>query len=139
MKKLVSIVLALFLLNSCSVDQDEQPNYTVSVLPIESVIMPTVSTTLPAPTTYPIIIKYKNPNSCTRYNGFYYKKDSNIRIVGITASVLQENCTPLTGAPLEVELKFLPSNTGKYIFKFYKGKDAAGNNLFVTDTIPVKD
>ena len=137
MKKLVSIVLALFLLNSCSVDQDQQPSYTVSVLPIESVIMPTVSTTLPAPTTYPIIIKYKNPNSCTRYNGFYYKKDLLNRTVGI--EVFSENgrtCT-VDNTLVEKTLNFEPIAAGTYIFKFYTGEDANGVNQYIIQNIVV--
>ena len=134
MKKIVLLLVAIGFFAACS--SDEPQKYTLEVLPVESFIAPD---TLILGDANIIKIKYKRPSNCHFFEGFYYKKDSNIRTVGITASVLQENCTPLTGTPLEVELKFLPSNTGKYIFKFYKGKDAAGNNLFVTDTIPVKD
>jgi hypothetical protein len=137
MKKLLSIVFAIFLLNSCTVDQEEQRSYTISVLPIESVVMPVATTTLPAPTTYPIIIKYRNPNSCTRYNGFYYKKELLNRTVGI--EVISENgrTCATDNTLVEKTLNFEPLSPGTYTFKFYTGEDANGVNQYNIQTIVV--
>ncbi len=134
MKKIFLIIFAICLLASCS--PDEPQKFSLEVLPVESFIAPD---TLVLGETNVFKIKYKRPSNCHFFEGFYYKRNLNERTVGITASVLQDNCTPLTGTPVEVELKFLASNNGTYIFKFYKGKDATGNNIFVSDTIPVKN
>jgi hypothetical protein len=37
----------------------------------------------------------------------------------------------------EVSFNFMVSNTGSYIFKFYKGKDSAGKDIFEEVEIPV--
>lgn len=137
MKKLLSIVFATFLLNSCTVDQEEQPSYTVSVLPIESVVMPDPLLTNPSATPYLIIIKYRNPNTCTRFNGFYYKKDLFERTVGI--EVISENGRTCTtdNTLVEKTLNFDPALPGTYTFKFYTGEDANGVNQYNIQTIVV--
>ncbi len=134
MKKLFLLLITIAVLSACS--PDEPQKYKLEVLPIESFIAPD---TLILGATNVFKIKYKRPSNCHFFEGFYYKRNLNQRTVGISASVLEDNCAPLTGTPVEVDLKFFASNTGTYIFKFYKGKDAAGNNIFVSDTIPVKD
>jgi hypothetical protein len=137
MKKILFILFVTFLFNSCTVDQEDRPSYTISVLGIESVVMPTVSTTLPAPTSYPIIIKYRNPNSCTRFNGFYYKKELLTRTVGI--EVISENGKSCStdDALVEKTLNFEPLSAGTYTFKFYTGEDANGVNQYIIQTIVV--
>ena len=134
MKNLLLILIATCLFAACS--KDEPQKFSLEILPVESFILPD---TLVLGTTHVFKIKYKRPSNCHYFEGFYYKRSLNERTVAISTSVLQDNCTPLTGTPVEVELKFLASNNGTYIFKFYKGKDSAGNNLFVSDTIPVKN
>ena len=134
MKNLLLILIATCLFAACS--KDEPQKFSVEILPVESFILPD---TLVLGTTHVFKIKYKRPSNCHYFEGFYYKRSLNERTVAISTSVLQDNCTPLTGTVVEVELKFLASNNGTYIFKFYKGKDSAGNNLFVSDTIPVKN
>ena len=134
MKNLLLILIATCLFAACS--KDEPQKFSLEILPVESFILPD---TLVLGTTHVFKIKYKRPSNCHYFEGFYYKRSLNERTVAISTSVLQDNCTPLTGTVVEVELKFLASNNGTYIFKFYKGKDSAGNNLFVSDTIPVKN
>ena len=134
MKNLLLILIATCLFAACS--KDEPQKFSLEILPVESFIL---QDTLVLGTTHVFKIKYKRPSNCHYFEGFYYKRSLNERTVAISTSVLQDNCTPLTGTVVEVELKFLASNNGTYIFKFYKGKDSAGNNLFVSDTIPVKN
>ena len=134
MKNLFLLLIATVLFAACS--PDEQQQFTSEVLPVESFTLPD---TLILGDTHVFKIKYKRPSNCHYFEGFYYKKNLNERTVGISTSVLQENCTPLNTTPIEVELKFLATNNGTYVFKFFKGEDAAGNNIFQSVTIPVKD
>jgi hypothetical protein len=46
-------------------------------------------------------------------------------------------CTQQIPAPSEVSFNFYVTNTGSYIFKFYKGEDANGQNIFEEVEIPV--
>ena len=134
MKNLFFAIITLLFLASCT--PDEPTKYSLSVLPVESFILPD---SLILGTTHTFKLKYKRPSTCHFFEGFYYKKNLNERTVGITSSVLQEGCTPLSNPAVEVDLNFMVNNTGDYIFKFYKGKDAAGVSVFETVTVPVKN
>ena len=130
MKKIVLLTLFLLTLTGCSID-DDQPNYSYEVLPVDSYTVPQ-SFTLGQ--TYEIKLKYKKPS----FQGIYYDKNLNIRTIGIQTTVLENtNCPPLTSEPIEVSFNFYVTNTGSYIFKFYKGEDANGQNIFEEVEIPV--
>jgi hypothetical protein len=134
MKKIVLLTLFVLTLVGCSID-DDQPNYSYEVLPIDSYTLPE-SFTLGE--TYEIKLKYKKPSNCHSFQGIYYDKELNIRTIGIQTTVLEStDCTPLTAEPIEVSFKFYVTNTGSYIFKFYKGEDANGENIFEEVEIPV--
>ncbi|TDE46617.1 hypothetical protein E0I26_00605 [Flavobacterium rhamnosiphilum] len=134
MKKIVLLTLFVLTLVGCSID-DDQPNYSYEVLPIDSYTLPE-SFTLGE--TYEIKLKYKKPSNCHSFQGIYYDKELNIRTIGIQTTVLEStDCTPLTAEPIEVSFKFYVTNTGSYIFKFYKGEDANGQNIFEEIEIPV--
>ena len=134
MKKIVLLTLFLFTLVGCSID-DDQPNYSYEVLPIDSYTLPQ-SFTLGQ--TYEIKLKYIKPSNCHSFQGIYYDKELNIRTIGIQTTVLEStDCKPLTTEPIEVSFNFYVTNTGSYIFKFYKGEDANGENIFEEVEIPV--
>lgn len=134
MKKIVLLTLFILTLAGCSID-DNQSNYSYEVLPIDSYIVPQ-SFTLGQ--TYQIKLKYKKPSDCHSFQGIYYDKNLNVRTIGIQTAVLEStNCKSLTTEPIEVSFKFYVTNTGSYIFKFFKGKDAAGVELFEEVEIPV--
>jgi hypothetical protein len=134
MKKIVLLTLFLLTLTGCSID-DDQPNYSYEVLPVDSYTVPQ-SFTLGQ--TYEIKLKYKKPSDCYSFQGIYYDKNLNIRTIGIQTTVLENtNCPPLTSEPIEVSFNFYVTNTGSYIFKFYKGEDANGQNIFEEVEIPV--
>jgi hypothetical protein len=134
MKKIVLLTLFVLTLVGCSID-DDQPNYSYEVLPIDSYTLPE-SFTLGE--TYEIKLKYKKPSNCHSFQGIYYDKELNIRTIGIQTTVLESaDCKPLTAEPIEVSFKFYVTNTGSYIFKFYKGEDANGQNIFEEVEIPV--
>ena len=135
MKKIVLILLSVWTLNSCSLNND-QPNYYFEVLPVESF---TVPESFDMNGIYEIKLTYKRPTDCYFQEGIYYEKSEQTRIIGIQTRVLENNdCMPLDEAPIEVKFNFecTPGNT-HYIFKFYKGEDANGNNIFEEVNIPV--
>ena len=62
----------------------------------------------------------------------------NTRIIGVQARVMdQQTCKPLDIAPVEVSFKFVATTEESYTFKFYKGNDADGKNIFEEVAIPV--
>lgn len=134
MKNLIALLVTMIIFWSCT--PDDRQEVALKILPVESYVLPD---SLEIGTTQIFTIRYKRPSNCHFFEGFYYQKSLNQRTIGITTSVLQENCQTLAGAPLEVDLKFYTTNNGSYIFRFYKGKDAAGGNIFESVTVPVKD
>ncbi len=135
MKKIALLLLTVFALNSCSLEGTE-PNYYLEVLPVESF---TVPESFDMNGSYEIKVKYKRPSDCHYYEGIYYEKDGDTRIFGVQTRVLNDNdCLPLNEEPIEVKFNFVctPGYT-RYVFKFYKGEDANGNNIFEEVEIPV--
>jgi hypothetical protein len=136
MKKFVLFLVAVAFLNACSVD-DNNPNYRLEVLPVESFTVP-ASFTLGE--TYPIRVRYRKPSDCYFFQTFYYERQLNTRTVGVVSRVVEgKDClpTPSTQAPVEVSFNFLVNSNGSYIFKFYKGEDANGEDIFEEVEIPV--
>lgn len=135
MKKLALLLLTVFALNSCSVNDDE-PNFYLEILPVENYIVPQ-SLVLNQPTE--IKMKYKRPSDCHFYQGIYYEKDGNTRTIAIQSNVVQgDTCTPYTEDQIvECSFNFVATGPGPYTFKFYKGEDTNGNNIFEEVTVPV--
>lgn len=136
MKKIISLLALLFVLNSCSLD-DNGPKYNFELTPIVSVDIPT-EFTLGA--TYPITVHYNKPTTCYFFNQLYYEKNLNVRTIAVENAVKDSNqCTPLTGdeAAAEYTFNFYVTSNGSYIFKFYQGKDENGESIFLEYEVPV--
>lgn len=135
MKKILLLLLAVVAVSSCSLD-NQGPQYYYEVLPVESFEVPE---SFVLGEIYEIKVTYLRPTGCHIANGFYYEKDLNTRIIGIQSTVLDsDDCTPLVNQePIEASFNFEVLSNGSYIFKFYKGEDTAGNNIFEEVEIPV--
>lgn len=134
MKKIVLFLTVITTLLSCSNDNDS-PSYTYNVLPVVSYTVPT-SFTLGK--TYEIKLKYQKPTSCHIYQGIYYDKESNTRTIAVQTAVQNDQVCSMEIPPIsETSFNFIPTNTGSYIFKFYKGKDTTGKDIFESVEIPV--
>jgi hypothetical protein len=133
MKKITLIFVALLMLYSCTVE-DNRPKYHYEILPIESYTVPE-SFVLGA--TYPIKMKYKKGTNCHQFQGFYYEKNLNIRTVAVQTLVSENTTCAADTASVEVSFNFYVTSNGSYIFKFFKGVDEAGNDLFHEVEIPV--
>lgn len=134
MKKITLLLLGLLIFNSCLNNDNDTPNYTFEYLPIDSAITP-ASFTYGAIDT--ITVKYTLPNGCYSFDRIYYETKDTTRIVAITAFVeLDENCTE---ALIQEEKKFAvkASQEEDYVFKFFKGIDSNGDNIFEEVIVPV--
>ena len=135
MKKIALILVLMTTIVGCSLDNGNNDTYTYSVLPIESYTLPE---TFKLGETYTIKLKYQKPTSCHSYQGIYYAKDLNTRTIGIQAAVLDKQVCGTEVPPVsEVSFNFQVTATGSYVFKFYKGKDADGKDLFENVEIQV--
>ena len=132
MKKLILLVSILFLFNSC---EPEGNDYSVHILPVESVDIPTE---FELGETYPITMRYYRPSNCHSPYGIYYEKDLNVRICAIK-NLLEDrgNCAPVENILVEETFNFQVTRTRNNIVKFWTGEDSEGNNTFLEYDIPV--
>ena len=116
--------------------ENNNRNVYFELLPVDSVIMPAE---FHVNTENLIVIKFLRPTSCHAFDSFYYVKDGFTRTVAVQSYVVEENggCTTLTNQIAEQTLRFQPTETGTYTFKFWKGKDSNGANIFEEITIDV--
>lgn len=128
MKKIALILILITTLVGCSLDNGDNETYTYSVLPVESFTLPA---NFKLGETYTIKLKYQKPTACHIYQGIYYAKDLNKRTIAIQSAVKNKQiCTSEVPPVSETSFNFVVTATGSYIFKFYKGKDTAGKDVF---------
>ncbi|MGL2962700.1 hypothetical protein ACSVH2_02635 [Flavobacterium sp. RSB2_4_14] len=133
MKKLITLLSLFFLFNSCTPDNNN--DYLFELLPVQSVEIPTEFT---LGETYQIKMYYIRPTSCHSFSSYYYDKDLNVRTIAIESAVLQgSTCEDTPTDLVECSFNFLVTSNGSYIFKFYQGQDANGENIFLEYEVPV--
>lgn len=135
MKKLIALFTLFFAVTACDLESDNE-NIYFELLPVDSVIMPAE---FHVNTENNITVKFLRPTSCHGFDSFYYAKDEFTRTVAIQSVVIVGNngCTTLTNEVSEQILQFKPIETGTYTFKFWKGKDSNGENIFEEYVIDV--
>lgn len=138
MKKLFLFLTLITTLVSCTLDNDNtSTSYSYEVLAVASYEVPA---TFKLGETYEIKLKYQKPSTCHIFQGIYYSKDLNTRTIAIqTAIKNNQTCTTEVPPLSEASFNFMVTNTGSYIFKFYKGKDASGTDIFEEKEIQVVD
>lgn len=138
MKKIILLFSILFITVSCTPDDDRKQFY-MEFLPIESVELPEYFT---PGSVNEIVVNYKRPNDCYSFNGWYYTSQGNTRTVAVQALVVEDNnCIPyqenrIFSNSFEFKAGMRPQDTS-YLFKFYQGKDASGNSVFLEIEVPV--
>lgn len=132
MKKYALIFISIITFYAC-LDTDE-PNYTYDFVKIDSAETPASFTFGQTDT---VKIKYTLPNNCYTFDKLYYEYKDTTRVVAVTAQIsLDAVCTEQTR---EEEYSFPITVIQKedYVFKFYKGKDTNGENIFDEVVVPV--
>ena len=129
MKRLIILCLIFILFTSCG--GDDNVDYNLEILPIESVDIPK---TLKLGETYPITVSYYRPSTCYEFKEFYYSKNNNEHTLAvINYEYINDNCTSLNHELVESSFNFKPTQKGKYIFKFWQGKDDGINDNDAND------
>lgn len=135
MKKITLLLIFVLCTFGCSLNNDNNYNYEYKVLPILSYELPQE---LKLGETYEIKLKYQKPTQCYSYQGIYYSKSLNTRIIGIQSAVQSSlPCAEVIPEESEVSFIFYVTSTGSYVFKFYKGLDADGKDIFEDVEVPV--
>lgn len=135
MKKIVFLLILVFSLASCTVNDDNTPAFHYEILPIEGVTMPEEFT---QGEVYTIYVTYLKPTGCYVFNDFYYVSELNQRTVAVINTVYDNNeCQTFNGETVEVSFNFMVNNSETYVFRFWQGEDENGNDLYYIVEVPV--
>ncbi len=140
MKKIALLLLTAITLTSCSLEESNEPRFYYEVLPVESFEVPQ---SVVLGENYEIKMTYKKPSNCHVYEGCYYRTEGYTTTVGIQTYVLDNpDCQPIENMELfessfTFKVEGFQNAIQPYIFKFYKGKDTSGNDIFEEVSIPV--
>lgn len=134
MKKITLLLIGLLVFYGCLNNDNDQPNYAFEYLPIDEAITPASFTFGQIDT---ITVKYSLPNGCYSFNQIYYETKDTTRIVAVTALVALDDVCTQAIIQEEKKIAVMASQREDYVFKFYKGKDANGENIFNEVVIPV--
>jgi len=136
MKKFITLFLAVFLIYGCNDDDDN--NYHDYYLEYVSVISADLPDEFIYGRTYRINVTIELPNSCYfYYNQYDYFYEGTSRLIYPIAHVDDGvPCTPnIRETTFSIPVQALQYET--YIFKFYQGEDADGQDMFLTIEVPV--
>ena len=133
MKKISLLLLGLLIFTSC-LNHDDAPNFTYKFLTIDDATTPESFTFGETDT---ISVRYSLPSDCYSFDQIYYETQDTARIVAVSALVILD--TDCTEEVVQEEKKFVvtASQTEDYVFKFFKGKDSEGENIFEEVIVPV--
>lgn len=132
--KALGIFALLIGLQSC-LDRENVEPIEINRIKIDSVKIPLQTMNLYDVQT---IKTYSNYGSgCHRFYDYDYRTDGFNRLVTSYSYEVNENCTQATYVGAS-QFNFRPIEKGTYTFKFWNGKDTAGNDLWIDKQIIVQ-
>ncbi len=136
MKKVLLILLCFLVvpLGSCSLDSDDV-NFTFVPLRIVNVELPE---SFMINQTYTVSVTYIRPNGCTFFEGFDFNEvDTTTREVVAIGSELQETSCTQQLEEVETTFEFFVLHSEDYLFRFWTGENADGEQEFLEVVVPV--
>jgi len=133
MKRFILYFLLLVTIVSCNVD-DDASNFELETLPVKEADVPS---SFEFGNLEYVTIKYDLPNGCHSFYNLFYQYEGTSRIVAVNSLVNdREACTE---ALIEQEYTFQVnvSQREDYTFRFWKGQDENGENIFEDIVVPV--
>jgi len=134
-KKILASIFVVITLLSCSLnDDDVNSNLSLKTLPIKEALVP-VSFDFGQP--HEITIFFDLPDECHSFYSLFYQHDGTSRIVAVNSLV--NNTASCTLAIIEKQFTFTVEATQQedYTFKFWKGTDSNGDDIFEEVIVPV--
>lgn len=121
------------MLFSCSID-DDNSHFTIKTLPIKEAIVPDF---FEFGQVYEITVFFDLPDACHSFYDLFYQHQGTARIVAINSLV--DNRSTCTLAVIEKEYTFTVRAIQEedYTFKFWKGTDSNGDDIFEEVIVPV--
>jgi hypothetical protein len=135
MKNFISLSLIAFLVVGCSTDDDNYHDFSLEYV---SAVSADVPDEFIYGQTYRINVTIELPNSCYfYYNQYDYRYEGTSRLIYPIGHVDEGiPCTPNSReTTFSIPVRALQQEP--YIFKFYQGEDADGEDVFLTIEVPV--
>ena len=132
LKKITLLCLSIVLFSSCL--DDNEPNFSFDLLPVDEFTVPTSFTFGEKDT---IAIKYTLQNSCYYFNNLYYEYQDTTRVVAVRTMISLNDACGEVSSQKEYKFEVNVTQEEDYIFKFWKGKDSSGENIFEEVIVPV--
>ena len=135
MKRKFLYLFTIILFVSCSLD-DNTTDFEIETLTIKEAIVPSEFN---FGSNHNITIIYDLPSGCHSFYELFYQYEDTARIVAVN-SLVNENIA-CTDALIEQEFTFTVNVLQRedYIFKFWKGTDSNGENIFEEIIVPVNE
>lgn len=135
MKKVALILLTIACFTACSEnDLSSDASFTLIDLPIDSFTVPNRFTFGEQAT---IVVNYTLPNGCYSFDSLFYEQQNTKRVIAIRAFLdLDAACTEVLRVEKH-EFTIQIDQKEDYLFKFFKGQNDDGENIFEEVTVPV--
>ena len=119
---------------SCSTDDDSLVTQ-FELIPVESAEVPEEFI---LGNSYRIDLTYLRKTTCHAYNSIYFRTEGNERTVAVVNTVFVSNgdCEELN-SELEASFHIDVLQLGSYVFKFWKGTDESGEDIYDIVEVPV--
>ncbi len=127
-------IVVLFTLVSCSINDDENINFTVVTLPIKSYEVPEFFVFGETDT---ITVAYDLPDGCHSFYELFYQYEGTSRKVAVNAFVNSDSTCTQVIEEKEISFPVQARQREDYIFKFWIGEDSSGENIFEEVIVPV--
>ncbi|MCC1485521.1 hypothetical protein [Winogradskyella immobilis] len=134
MKRLFLLFISIATLVSCDINGDDAPNFSLEILPIQSVNTPSQFVVGEA---HPISVTYIRPSGCYEFNNFIFDNNLNTRTVAVVDTFFQDDPCSLSTEVATVSFDFTVRNTDVHIFQFFQGQDEQGQDQFLIVEVPV--
>ncbi len=138
MKKTLLILLCFLAvpLGSCSLEDDDNTNFNFVTLRIIDAELPE---SFMLNTSYTIKVTYLKPNGCTFFEGFDVSQiDLTTREVVVIGSEFQDTACTQQVEEVETTFDFFVIYTDDYLFRFWTGENAEGEQEYLEFVVPVE-
>ena len=135
-KNLLLLAITAFLFTGCSSD-DDSGDIMQNLAAVVSAEMPEE---FEEGSRYDLQIVYERPTSCHTFSGLDIHQEGNKMTIGVVTSFLTNNnlnCVDTGNLQATATINFLAEREDFYIFRFWKGRNAAGRDEFLILQIPV--
>lgn len=133
MKKL-GLLLLIFtgiVIASCDPGSEEHAEYVLA--PIEDV---TMATSYKVDSISEIMVRYKRPDDCHIFQGYYYSSDGMTRTCAIEYVKMDRSNCQEDEIVYQIPLRFKPQVAGTYTFRFWDGTNQDGtDHYFVAEAV----